>query len=145
MARRIVALLPALPAVSCAGPPPPPAPAPPPPPPRRGAPPPPRPPPVPPPRRSGRGGGRGAPRRRRAPLLSIFLGPRRSTDAAGARPRADAVVLQHRRGRLRPHRLRHRRRARLRAARAGGAEDPRHAALAPRHAAGARAARRLRL
>ena len=34
-------------------------------------------------------------------------------NAPGPRPLADAVVLQHRRGRLRPHRVRHRRGARL--------------------------------
>ena len=39
-------------------------------------------------------------------------------DRPDPRPLADAVVLQHRRGRLRAHRLRHRRRARLRHARA---------------------------
>ena len=60
---------------------------------------------------------RRAPRRRRAAQLPLLLGPRRSAHAADPRPRADAVVLQHRRRRLRPHRLRHRRRARLRHAR----------------------------
>ena len=80
------------------------------------------------------------------PQLPLLLGPRRSAHAAGSRPRADAVVLEHRRRRLRPHRLRHRRRARLRDARRRPRERTlRHPALAAGDAAGARAARRLRL
>src|SRR5205085_8639667 len=57
--------------------------------------------------------GAAADRRARTPHVRLFLGADESVEWARARSLADAVALQHRRGRLRPHRLWRRRGARL--------------------------------
>ncbi|CAA9524890.1 MAG: GH144, partial [uncultured Sphingomonas sp.] len=77
----------------------------------------------------------------RAPHLSLLLGDGESHQWPGARPLADPVLLQHRCGRLRAHRLPSRSRARLVQPGGSARPDAHHLAFLPSGATGTAAGR----